>query len=146
MSNFLKAKYKIIFILKVVPVPAIFTRGRWECRDFKEVASVENQILGFVEKQQLAAAVSAAATTAVIPIPVSQSIDNNNIPIAQKIVILPATNNAGINPALVATNTIYENGGISMNNNNMDNTSILTSANVVAIDNKIEQAMVRNFF
>lgn len=91
--------------------------------------------------------VSAAATTTVIPIPVSQSIDNNNVSIPQKIVILPATNNAAINPALIATNTVYENGAIFTNNNNMDNTSILTPANVVAIDNKIEQAMVRyNFF
>jgi hypothetical protein len=30
-----------------VPVPAIFTRGRWECSDFKEANGPESQILEF---------------------------------------------------------------------------------------------------
>ena len=130
---------------QVVPVPAIFTRGRWECRDFKEVTSVENQILEFVEKQQAIAAsnVSTSTVIPVIPIPVvSTTISEATIP--QKIVILP--NTTGNNtPSLVTTNTVYNtnDNGITntIDNSSISSTNTITNGNIVAIDNKIEQAM-----
>lgn len=118
----------------MVPVPAIFTRGRWECRDFKEVTSVESQILDFVEKQHALATVTPIT---VIPIPLSNAIDS--VPIAQKNVIIP-TSSTAINPASITTSTIYESGASFMDNAGISAT--VTSANIVAIDNKIEQAMV----
>jgi hypothetical protein len=44
----------------VVPVPAIFTRGRWECRDYKETNPTDSQILDFTTEKQHNNSVSAA--------------------------------------------------------------------------------------
>ncbi|KAI1724330.1 TSC-22/dip/bun family domain-containing protein [Ditylenchus destructor] len=126
---------------QVVPVPAIFTRGRWECRDFKEPTSVESQILEFVEKNP-------SSTNAAPEVPTTLPLAGVNPRSAifaelPTRIVLPDSSTAS-----VSTMTGNTESGSHMQNpphateSGASNTMGQSSAgNIVAIDNKIEQAM-----
>ncbi|KAI1716438.1 TSC-22/dip/bun family domain-containing protein [Ditylenchus destructor] len=126
---------------QVVPVPAIFTRGRWECRDFKEPTSVENQILEFVEKNP-------SSTNAASEVPSTLPLAGIN-PRSAILAELPTRIvSHDSSTASVSTMTGSMDSGAHLQNpshateSSASNTMGQAGAgNIVAIDNKIEQAM-----
>jgi len=146
----------------VVPVPAIFTRGRWECRDYKESGAVDNQILDFTDKQQ-----HNSNSSSNLVGNVADSTGVNTAPSAFQLAGVPSTVNGGgvnfiIGGSGASNSNVSEAGtqpsdflspstssmphahSVSMPNaaaaSSADGSAAVVS-NVVAIDNKIEQAM-----
>jgi len=126
---------------QVVPVPAIFTRGRWECRDFKEATSVESQILEFVDKHP--STLISASTDA-----------EHNTPTTYHLPLVGEnTRNiilTGLPSPSSSVSTMIGNNDTGSGQTNAtavqttDGNTVVVSmsgTNNVAIDNKIEQAM-----
>uniref|UniRef100_A0A915DAL9 TSC22 domain family protein 1 n=1 Tax=Ditylenchus dipsaci TaxID=166011 RepID=A0A915DAL9_9BILA len=147
---------------QVVPVPAIFTRGRWECRDFKE-AAVDSQILEFIDKHAASYAADHEQHNTPSTLPFV-AVPNNNTQQQQKQIILtglpagpasiilpdisspstvPATLIGGVNDGLVAAATAGNPPSQFSDSSNTPSSVVasMTGTSNVAIDNKIEQAM-----
>jgi len=154
---------------QVVPVPAVFTRGRWECSDFRDTP--ENQILEFpsVDKhciQALNSAVAAlplASNCGDAPSTSHQMTNHSQISTASSSV--PHIESLSLSPTQSQATTVesndvyYSNNTLNSHGNFNSDSSISTTSipgtillnggsssqpsgtNPVAIDNKIEQAM-----
>jgi len=134
----------------VVPVPAIFTRGRWECRDFKDIATNEHQILDFTDKHASSAAQLTSPTTpsttpltgigAGVNFTVGASDhgtsdilnSTDSLSPSSMVTMVGESSNNGYAPPS-ATNSLPAGVGMGESSSGI--------GNVVAIDNKIEQAM-----
>lgn len=155
---------------QVVPVPAVFTRGRWECCDFREANGPDNQILEFtpIDKHtnnggHTVPAIPTPIVNAEIPTtsqqtPVHNTITDINTPILN---LDDSSSISGLsNATLISSNdcsTTFTQTPANPQNEGLispisgipstiqtlgtNSVAIGSGTNPVAIDNKIEQAM-----
>ena len=122
---------------QVVPVPAIFTRGRWECVDYKDGAQPGTMGGGGNETTpaapQTAHYISNSGILANSSVPHFEISPNRSVPTTLGTDFVP--------PNASSAESSTASTGACANSSTGGGGSSCTGPNAVAIDNKIEQAM-----